>query len=434
MNSRVSWSSSSKSRRSRGSGKTRSGSRRIRLIRRKWSRNREAPTAGRGRLRVLERRQEVRLVVPRAEPERGQHVLAILLDRPEEAQLEGLRRVRVQVQHRQEHVERLVGARRQAPEGAGQVPARGPPAMLVKAIGRDGGLEQLDDVVDVRALPEQRERVGVPLLGDRVGAAAVVEVAELVERPGVAPEEELPGLEEGGVGSAHDAQLGHGLPVLRLGVQPEPEVHLQLVPHVGQRLAEGVGVAALDRLADLLPDGRRDERRQGLGPAHGAARAPNGRGRHPLAEVLPVAPDALEPRGHLQLEDGLDVGPDQVVPRLGIALGREPRALQLEQDHLVDREHDLGGHRPPRRADERRESGSDRAHVGVALAAPGHLVDDERPDGVAEGLAHRAGRAHERAGPPEQLVRAPGRGAAPPGGRPPGRPAARGRRARSRAS
>ena len=48
----------------------------------------------------------------------------------------------------------------------------------------------------------------------------------------------------------------------------------------------------------------------------------------------------------------------------------------------------------------------DRAHVGVVLAAPGDLVDDERPDGVAEGLAHRAGRAHERAGPPEQLVRA----------------------------
>jgi hypothetical protein len=364
------------------------------------------PAAGPGRLRVLQRPQEVRLVVPRAEAERRQHVLAILLERPEETQLEGFRRMGIEIQHRQEHVERLVGARRQAPEGARQVPARGPPAMLVEAVGRDGGLQELDDVVDVRALAEQRERVRVPLLGDRVRAPAVVEVAELVERPRVAPEKELAGLEERGVGGAHDAQLGHGLPVLRLGVEPEPEVHLELVAYVRQRLAEGVGVAALDRLADLLPDGRRDERRQGLGPAHGAMGAPDGRGRHPLADVLPVAPDALEPGGHLELEDGFDVDPDQLVTRLGVALGGEPRALELEQDHLVDRERDLGGHPAPRRADERGERGPNGAHVGALLAAPGDLADDQGPDRVAEGLPHRAGRAHEGVGPPEQLVRA----------------------------
>ena len=110
----------------------------------------------------------------------------------------------VQVQHGEQDVERLVGAGREAAEGAGEVPARGPPAMLVEAIGGDRGLEELDDVVDVRALPEQRQRVGVPLLGDGVRAAPVVKVGELVERPGIAPEEELASLVKRGVRGAHD--------------------------------------------------------------------------------------------------------------------------------------------------------------------------------------------------------------------------------------
>src|SRR5207342_1620627 len=99
---------------------------------------------------------------------------------------------------------------------AGEIPARGPSPMLVEAVGGDRGLQQLDDVVNVRRLPEQGQGVGVPLLGDGVGAAAVVKVGELVERPGIPPEEELARLVERGVGSAHYPQLRDGLAVLGL--------------------------------------------------------------------------------------------------------------------------------------------------------------------------------------------------------------------------
>ena len=312
--------------------------------------------------------------------------------------------MRVQAQDRQEDVERLVRARRQAPERAGEVPARGPPAVLVEPVRGDGRLEELDDVVDVRALAEQRQGMGVPLLGDGVRAAAVVEVRELLERAGILAEEQLAGLEERGIRGADDAQLGGRLARLGLGVEPQPEVHLELVLHVGQGLSERVRVAPLDGLAELGPDGRGHERRQRLGPPHRALRAPHGRGRDPLPDVLPLPPDPLEPGGHLQLEDGLHVVADEAVAHLRVALGHEARPLELEQDHLVDGQRDLRGHRAPGGVDERDDGRPRGGHVGLALPAPGDLVDHDRAHRVAEGLAHRAGGAHERIGLPEELV------------------------------
>ncbi len=373
------------------------------MIRRKWSRNRALRAAG--RLGVLERREEVRLVVARPEAEHAEHVPAALLHRPEEAQLERLRRMSVQVQHGEEDVERLVRAGREPAEGAGEVPARGPSAMLVEAIGGDRGLEELDDVVDVRALTEHRQRVGVPLLGDGVRAAPVVKVGELVERPGIAPEEELASLVERGVGGAHDPQLRDRLAVVGLRVEPEAQVLFQLVPHVGQGLSQRLGVAPLDGEADLPPDDGCHQGGQRLGAPHRALRAPHGGGRDPLADVLPVSTDTLEPCRHLELEHGLDVLPDQAVARLGIAFRRQPRALELEQDRLVDGQRDLGGDRPPGGADECRQGGADGAHVGVPPPAPGHLVGHEDAHRVPEDLAHRPGRVQQRTGPTEQLVR-----------------------------
>src|SRR5262249_19531550 len=125
------------------------------------------------RLGIHERREEVRLVVTRTETQGGEHILSVPLERPEETELEGRGRMRVEVEHREEHVEGLLRAGRQAAEGAREVPARGPSPVLVEAVGGDGRLEELDHVVDVRGLPEERQRVGIPLLGDGVCAPAV---------------------------------------------------------------------------------------------------------------------------------------------------------------------------------------------------------------------------------------------------------------------
>jgi hypothetical protein len=87
--------------------------------------------------------------------------------------------------------------------------------------------------------------------------------------------------------------------MLGLRVEPEPEVPFQVVPYVAQGLPEGLGVASLDGLSNLLPYGRRHQGGQRLGPASRALRPSHRRRSHSLADVLPVPPDALEPCRHL---------------------------------------------------------------------------------------------------------------------------------------
>jgi hypothetical protein len=40
-----------------------------------------------------------------------------------------------------------------------------------------------------------------------------------------------------------------------------------------------------------------------------------------IADVLPVPPDALEPRGHLELKHGFDVRLDETVAQVRVAFG-----------------------------------------------------------------------------------------------------------------
>ena len=88
----------------------------------------------------------------------------------------------------------------------------------------------------------------------------------------------------------------------------------------------------------------------------------------------------------------------------GSASAAEPRALELQQDHLVDRQGHLSWHRAPGRADEGRQGGPHAANVGAPVPATPDLVGDERPHRVPESLAHRPRRVHQGVGPAEQLV------------------------------
>ena len=104
----------------------------------------------------------------------------------------------------------------------------------------------------------------------------------------------------------------------------------------------------------------------GSGRRRRAAPRRTAAGRDPLADVRPVPADPLEPGRDLELEDGLDVLLIRRSRAAGSRFGGEPRALELQQDHLVDRQGQLVGIVPQAELTKVARAGSHAADVGVS--------------------------------------------------------------------
>ena len=276
--------------------------------------------------------------------------------------------------------------------------------MLVEAVGGDRGLEQLDDVVDVRALAEQRQRVGVPLLGD--GVACCAGSGGRRARP-------ARGDRAGGGAARAWRNAGSGAPRTRSSetgsrcsgfASSRSRRFLSSSSRTSARACPRASASPRStacRISSQMAGGTRAD--SGLGAAHGALRPSHRRRRDPLADAPPspagCARAGWAPRARARPRCCAWTRRSRTS---GSLLGSEPGTLELEEDHLVD------GPAPPVSAPCPRPSSRTRRRL------PGRRARRVSPrrqrviwsvtrarTAFPRGLAHRTGRTHQRVGPSE---------------------------------